>query len=186
MNSPKFVVSLCQEKTNAEGARAGGSQGAHDASDRRYSDIQSHYTAARKEKQLKTSSAALGIKITEEKKQEEQRSDVESGEFIEVKNEENNQIIDSERRVEKMKMKTEAKHKVVEQDFEVEGPKEVGSATQNGEVASPPAVNGNEESVIVQQKADCNFHVIKKSTEAKETETKATPPPVKPNKRKAA
>jgi hypothetical protein len=34
----KFVVSLCQEKTDVDGAEAGGSQRAHGTSDKRYSD----------------------------------------------------------------------------------------------------------------------------------------------------
>lgn len=81
--------------------------------------------------------------------------------------------------------------KAVEQDPEAEGPEEVGSAAQNGEVAPPPVLDGNGESVIEEppspkQKAERPSRVIKKSTKAKEAETKTTPPPVKSNRRKAA
>lgn len=78
-----------------------------------------------------------------------------------------------------------------EQDPEAECPEEVGSAAQNGDVVEPPPVaDGNGESIIEEppspkQKAERPSRVIKKSTKAKEAETKATPP-VKSNKRKAA
>lgn len=78
-----------------------------------------------------------------------------------------------------------------EQDPEADCPEEVGSAAQNGDVVEPPPVaDGNGESIIEEppspkQKAERPSRVIKKSTKAKEAETKATPP-VKSNKRKAA
>ncbi|KAJ1700076.1 hypothetical protein LUZ63_008588 [Rhynchospora breviuscula] len=79
--------------------------------------------------------------------------------------------------------------KAVDQEPEAECPEEVGSAAQNGEVAHPLAVDGNGESIVEEppsprQKAERPTRVIKKTTKAKEAETKATPP-IKSNKRKA-
>jgi gag-polypeptide of LTR copia-type len=64
------------------------------------------------------------------------------------------------------------------QDHEAEDPKKVGSAAQNGEVASTPMVDCNGESVIEEpsspkKKTEHPFSVIKKSTKTKEAEPKS-------------
>jgi hypothetical protein len=67
------------------------------------------------------------------------------------------------------------------QDHEAEDPEEVGSATQNGEVAPTPMVDCNGESVIEEtsspkKKIEHPFSVIKKSTKAKEAKPKSNEP----------
>jgi hypothetical protein len=67
------------------------------------------------------------------------------------------------------------------QDHEAEGPKKVGSASQNKEVMPTPIVDYNRESVIEEsyspkKKTKHLFSVIKKSTKAKEAEPKYDEP----------
>jgi hypothetical protein len=67
------------------------------------------------------------------------------------------------------------------QDLEAEGPEEVGSATQNVEVAHSQMVDCNGESIIEEssspkKKIERPFSVIKKSTTAKEAEPKSDEP----------
>jgi hypothetical protein len=67
------------------------------------------------------------------------------------------------------------------QDHEAEGPEKVVSATQNKEVTPTPMVNCNGKSVIGEpsspkKKTMHPFSVIKKSTKAKETESKYDEP----------
>jgi hypothetical protein len=62
-------------------------------------------------------------------------------------------------------------------DYEAEGPKKIGSATQNEEMTHTPMVDCNGESVIEEssspkKKIEHPFSVIKKSTKTKEAKPK--------------